>query len=85
MRFGPPARPRSFSQFSYTAYAAIFGGVLTLALLLFSNVPFPKMLESQKWLKRLHDLKHGIPYGVALGTAGLVIFPQTAWMMNLAG
>ena len=29
------------------------------------------------WIERLHDARTGIPYGIALACAGLVIYPHT--------
>jgi prepilin peptidase CpaA len=35
---------------------------------------------SQEWLVRLHDSRTGVPYGIALAAAALVIYPNTAWL-----
>jgi prepilin peptidase CpaA len=37
----------------------------------------PAILARQGWFARLHDAKAGIPYGVALAAAALVILPHT--------
>jgi prepilin peptidase CpaA len=65
------------SVLDYTLISALLGGALTLTLLLARNWPLPPRLMSQAWLARLHDKKTGIPYGVALAAAGLLIYPQT--------
>jgi len=31
-------------------------------------------------LRRLHKLDGGVPYGIALAAAALLIYPDTAWM-----
>jgi prepilin peptidase CpaA len=31
----------------------------------------------QAWALRLHDRAEGVPYGLALAAAGLLIFPDT--------
>ena len=64
----------------YVLYASIFGGVLTLAMIRFRLMPLPQMLADQDWVKRLHRLDGGVPYGIALAAAALLIYPHTAWM-----
>jgi prepilin peptidase CpaA len=64
----------------YLVYAAVVGGTLALLLLSFRNWPLPVALLSQDWAQRLHDRKSGIPYGVALAIAALLIYPESEWM-----
>ena len=64
----------------YATYASIFGGALTLALLQFRKLPLPAVLARQPWIIRLHEANGGIPYGIALAAAALVIYPKTGWM-----
>lgn len=64
----------------YLLYASLFGGVLTFAMIRFRLVPLPAMLADQEWVKRLHRLDGGVPYGIALAAAALVIYPDTLWM-----
>lgn len=64
----------------YLIIVSIFGGALTLLLLMVRKVPLPPALLKQEWVDRLHHPKSGIPYGVALAAAALVVFPQTLWM-----
>lgn len=65
---------------AYLLYASIFGGVLTFALIRFRVMPLPQALADQDWVKRLHRLDGGVPYGIALAAAALLIYPDTAWM-----
>ena len=65
---------------AYLLYASIFGGILTLAMIRFRLMPLPQALAEQEWVKRLHKLDGGVPYGIALATAALLIYPDTAWM-----
>jgi prepilin peptidase CpaA len=67
----------------YGVYAALLGGLLTLLLLLWRSVPLPAMLTGQGWLVRLHSSKEGVPYGIALAAAGLLVYPQTPFMAAL--
>jgi prepilin peptidase CpaA len=64
----------------YLIYASIFGGALTLALLQFRQMPLPASLAEQRWVLRLHDAGGGVPYGIALAAAALLIYPDTPWM-----
>ena len=64
----------------YLVYAAVVGCALALLLLSFRRWPLPAALMTQQWALRLHDGKGGIPYGVALAIAALLIYPETEWM-----
>ncbi len=64
----------------YAFLVAIFGGVLTFALILARQVPLPSVFVKQSWAVRLHEPRGDIPYGIALAAAGLAIYPQTLWM-----
>ena len=64
---------------AYLLYASIFGGALTLAMIKFRHMPLPHVLAKQEWVMRLHRLGGGVPYGIALAAAALLIYPDT-WM-----
>jgi prepilin peptidase CpaA len=64
----------------YLLYASLFGGVLTLAIIRFRLMPLPAMLAGQEWAKRLHRADGGVPYGIALALAALIVYPNTLWM-----
>jgi prepilin peptidase CpaA len=64
----------------YFLYASLFGGALTLLLLQFRRFPLPGPLARQVWIQRLHEKTGGVPYGIALAAAALVVYPQTGWM-----
>ncbi|MGH6831957.1 MAG: A24 family peptidase [Methyloceanibacter sp.] len=70
---------------AYGIYAALLGGALTLMLLFWRGLPLPVMLTSQGWLVRLHSPKEGVPYGIALAAAGLLVYPDTPFMAALGG
>jgi len=61
----------------YAALASLFGGALTLSLLVLRKLPLPAPLAGQGWLVRLHDARSGIPYGVALAAGGFAVLPYT--------
>jgi prepilin peptidase CpaA len=65
---------------AYLLYTAVLGGALTLGLLAFRNLPLPASLQNRDWIARLHSTGSGVPYGVAMALAALIVFPQTRWM-----
>lgn len=77
--FGPEA------LVPYAVYSALLGGALTLVLLMVRTMPLPVFLTSQGWIMRLHDPKQGVPYGIALAAAGLIVYPNTPFMAALGG
>jgi prepilin peptidase CpaA len=64
----------------YLTWASLLGGVLTLLLLQFRRFDLPQVLARQKWIERLHDAGAGVPYGIALAAAALIVYPTTPWM-----
>lgn len=67
----------------YVLYASLLGGVLTFAMLQFRKMPLPAPFVGQPWVERLHRMDAGVPYGIALAAAALLIYPQTNWMTSL--
>jgi prepilin peptidase CpaA len=65
---------------NYLVYASLFGGALTVLLLQFRQWPLPYALAGQSWLLRLHAKDSGIPYGIALASGALLVYPDTDWM-----
>ncbi len=65
---------------NYFIYSSLLGGGLTLLLLQFRELPLPQMLARQHWIVRLHERNAGIPYGIALAAAALIVYPNTGWM-----
>jgi prepilin peptidase CpaA len=61
----------------YALHSALYGGLLTLGLLAFRAVPLPGFALGWTWLMRLHDRTAGVPYGIALAAAGLVVYPAS--------
>lgn len=60
--------------------ATFYGGILSLIVLKIYNTPLPSFLAGQKWLVDYQAGKASVPYGIAIGVAGLSIFPQTHWL-----
>ncbi|WP_025030874.1 A24 family peptidase [Nitratireductor aquibiodomus] len=64
----------------YLVLASVFGGILTVALVYFRNSPLAHFTGGNSLLQHLANGKAGIPYGIALGVAGLVTYPETPIM-----
>jgi prepilin peptidase CpaA len=79
-----------FSQvlLDYMLYATLFGGLLTVVLVLWrgsASAQFAGMHFA--FLEKLGRKEVGIPYGIALGIAGLIVAPSIPlvnWAMNSA-
>ncbi len=70
--------------FSYLLIVALAGGIVTILLLTFRwlNKLTSKFNESltadagSPWVRRLLSPERGVPYGVAIGAAGFLLFSQ---------
>ncbi len=69
----------------YGLGSALLGGVLTLAIIQFRRWPLPEWALARAWIARLHEKGAGVPYGVALAAAGLVIYPETQIFLTALG
>lgn len=61
----------------YLLAASVLGGLLTLGLLAARSHPLPGRLARLPFALHLHDGKTGIPYGIALAAAALLVLPDT--------
>lgn len=61
----------------YLVFASIMGGVLTLLIIYVRTLLLPEFATKISWVARLHHHKSGIPYGIALAGAGLLVYPHT--------
>ena len=64
--------------------ASLLGGALTLLIVQFRLFPLPLALQGASWAERLHRKDAGVPYGIALAAAALIVYPDTVWMHALA-
>lgn len=69
----------------FLVYAALLGGALTLLILIVRRYMLPAPLLNVGWIVRLHDQKTGIPYGIALAAAAMLVYPQSAIYQAFAG
>lgn len=63
---------------SYLMIAAVFGGILTILILMLRARPLPAPAIGWSWAQRLHAANEGVPYGIALAFAALLVLPETA-------
>jgi prepilin peptidase CpaA len=69
----------------YLVLASVAGGALTLAVLALRGWPLPVVTLGWPWLARLREPKNGVPYGIALAAAALLVFPHCdLWAAALA-
>jgi prepilin peptidase CpaA len=61
----------------YLLIASVLGGLLTLIILYWRTSNLPGFALKVMWIFRLHHHKTGIPYGIALAAAGLIVYPET--------
>ena len=69
----------------YLAIVALIGGAFATLILLMRAFPMPAAFVRQTWIARLHQPKGRIPYGVALGVAAIIVFPETAIWLRTRG
>jgi len=69
----------------YLVYAALLGGALTLLIVTLRRYPLPAILQRQRWLDRLHNPKVGVPYGITLAIAALLVYPETSIFTHFVG
>jgi prepilin peptidase CpaA len=69
----------------YLVDAALLGGALTLLMINFRMFPLPGAMQRWAWLTRLHEKNAGVPYGIALAAAALLVYPDTVWMKPVGG
>jgi prepilin peptidase CpaA len=68
----------------YLILSSLGGGALTLLVLTLRGSPLPRAVLGWEWLMRLHDRRAGVPYGIALAGAALLVYPETSLFKLLA-
>jgi prepilin peptidase CpaA len=64
--------------FEYLVIGSFFGGILTLLILNFRGSSMAVYGGNIEFLRKMGEPKGKIPYGIALGLAGLFVFPDTS-------
>lgn len=63
---------------SYLLSLSIFGGILTMAILRYRSSQMMIVYTARfEFMRRLSQKDEGVPYGIALGLAGLMVFPAS--------
>jgi len=63
---------------NYVLLGAVYGGLLTVGLLVTRVFFVP--VTGVDFIDRLLEPTTGVPYGIALGAAGLTVYSESAWM-----
>jgi prepilin peptidase CpaA len=69
----------------YLLISTIAGGLMTLLILQLRGWPLPRFALQWSWLSRLHDRHSGVPYGIALAGAALLVYPHSPLWMAVLG
>ncbi|MGD9914205.1 MAG: prepilin peptidase [Rhizobiaceae bacterium] len=64
----------------YLVATAMVGGVLAIAIMSYRKSALAVFTGGNVFLRNFADPKVGVPYAIALGIAGLIVFPQTPLM-----
>ncbi|WP_375450140.1 prepilin peptidase [uncultured Devosia sp.] len=68
----------------FVIYSGLAGGVLTLTILALRGMPLTPLIARYRWLERLHDPKSGVPYGIAMAAAGMLVYSNSVIFQQLA-
>lgn len=70
--------------FDYALLAALFGGCITAAIVLAREYSgYLAYVPQTEWAARLLSKKVGIPYGIALSAAAMVVYPYSLWFQSV--
>lgn len=71
--------------FYFMCAVVMFGGLLSLFLLMFRSYPLPLPLLRVGWIYYAHQKDSGVPYGLAIASGTLVCITEVNWMANIIG
>ena len=69
----------------FALLAALFGGALTLGLVLLRSAPTITASFYSHWAARLLSSEVGVPYGIALSAATMAVLPKMPWFQAAIG
>lgn len=69
----------------YGVLASFAGGVLTLVIIAVGYLDFYPFMQSLPFMRLLARKVNCVPYGVALGAGGLLIYPHTEVWRGISG
>ena len=70
---------------TFLTYVAVFGGLLTIAIVLVRSDRFAFVTSRVPGMDHILNPKGGVPYGIAIGIAGLICYPTSALMLYALG
>ena len=70
--------------FEYLLLTSILGAILTIACVMLRGRYVPEPIGRIGWVHKLYN-EDKIPYGIALGAAALMVYPETIWMKGILG
>jgi prepilin peptidase CpaA len=68
----------------YGVISGLIGGLLTLLILQMRRWPMPSWVVAPIFMARLADRANGVPYGIALAVAGLILYPDSRLWLDVA-
>ena len=73
------------SLFEFLTMVAMLGGVLAVVILAYRKAVPEGFLGQPQWLVKLHSKESGIPYGVAISAAAMILYPASPWFGAMIG
>jgi len=69
-----------FNLIAYLVAASFIGGLLTLCILAYRGSALEVYTANNRFLRNFTSDAKDVPYGIALGVAGILVYPQTSLM-----
>jgi prepilin peptidase CpaA len=67
----------------FIIFTALAGGLLALAVSIWSVVSMNWEIHDLPWTERIKQLKPNVPYGYAFAVGAILVFPQSWWMQSV--
>ena len=71
--------------FDYGLLTSVLGAGLTILILRLRKTTIFPTWRDTPWIARLLDPLNGVPYGIALAAAGLILYPDTPLWHSIVG
>lgn len=75
----------NLSLVEYLAGSAVLGGILTMVIISFRSTALSYFVTRSVFFRNFTQVADGVPYGIALGVAGLITFPSSPLMLWTLG
>lgn len=72
------------ASFEFVLWTAVFGGLLSVALIVARRDVAPHIIGGPGWVHTLLEAKGDIPYGIAICMGALMAFPTSALLTTFA-